>query len=112
MRLIYHGFVENPPPGKIPFVIVAAPPWASERNFHKVEIFGDSYFDTAHEGGNPARLEAYLSTLGVNNLSPRQLSEAVQHRAVIAAMPIWPAAGSVAMVEGLLVIKLGPLPPA
>ena len=102
----------NPPPGKIPFVIVAARPWANEGNFHKVEVFGDSYFDNAHEGGNPMRLEAYLRTLGVNTLAPRQLADAVQHRDVIAAMPIWPAAGSVAMVEGLLVIKLGPLPPA
>ena len=102
----------NPPPGKIPFVIVAARPWANEGNFHKVEVFGDSYFDTAHEGGNPARIEAYLRTLGVNTLAPHRLADAVQHRDVIAAMPIWPAAGSVAMVEGILVIKLGPLPSA
>ena len=106
------SILPNPPPGKIPFVIVAARPWTSEGNFHKVEIFGDSYFDTAHEGGNPARLEAYLRTLGVNTLVPHQLSDVVQLRDVIAAMPIWPAAGSVAMVEGFLVIKLGPLPPA
>ncbi|HKO43127.1 MAG TPA: glucosyltransferase domain-containing protein [Pyrinomonadaceae bacterium] len=102
------SILPNPPPGKIPFVIVAARPWTTEANFQKVEIFGDSYFDTSHEGGNPARLAAYLSTLGVNTLAPRRLADAVQHRDVIAAMPIWPAAGSVAMVEGILVIKLGP----
>jgi hypothetical protein len=34
------------------------------------------------------------------------------YRPAIEAMPVWPAAGSVAMVSGMLVIKLGPLPPA
>lgn len=102
--------VPSPPPGLIPFVVVGGHPWANQGNFRNVEIFGDSYFDSSHEGGNPLRIAAYLRSLGVNTLEPHRLKDAVQHRDVIAAMPIWPAAGSVAMVEGILVIKLGPLP--
>ena len=99
------------PTGRTPFVIVGAVPWRDEDNFHNVEIFGNSYFTTAHELGNPLRINSYLRTLGVNTLAPMLLTDANQHRETIAAMPIWPAAGSVAMVEGILVIKLGPGPP-
>lgn len=102
----------NPPPGKIPFVVVGGPPARNENSFRKVEIFGDSYFDWAHEGGNPIRIAGYLRTLGVNNLEPHLLEEAAPQRPVIEAMPVWPAAGSVALVSGMLVIKLGPMPPA
>ena len=101
--------VPNPPAKRMPFVVVAARPWADAGNFRKVEIFGDSYFDTGHEGGNPIRMAAYLRTLGVDTLEPVPIAKAAQHRAAIEAMPIWPAAGSVAMVEGMLVVKLGPL---
>jgi len=34
-----------------------------------------------------------------------------EYRSVIEAMPMWPANGSVMMVNSILVIKLGPLPP-
>ena len=106
------SILPNPPPGRIPFVVVGGQPAPSEGPFRKVEIFGNSYFDSSHEGGNPLRIASYLRTIGVDTLQPRLLEDAVQHRDVIAAMPIWPAAGSVAMVDGILVIKLGPLPSA
>ena len=102
----------NPPPGQIPFVVVGGPPARDEDSFRKIEIFGDSYFDLAHEGGNPYRIAAYLRLLGVNNLEPHLLEDAAHLRPVIEAMPVWPAAGSVAIVSGMLVIKLGPTPPA
>jgi hypothetical protein len=100
------------PPGQIPFVVVGGPPARDEGSFHKVEIFGDSYFDWRHEGGNPYRIAAYLRILGVDTLEPHSLNEVVPLRPVIEAMPVWPAAGSVAIVNGMLVIKLGPMPPA
>ena len=106
------NILPNPRSGPIPFVIIGAPPAGDAGPFRKVEIFGDSFFDKAHEGGNPFRVAAYLRILGVDTLEPHSLKEVVPLRPVIEAMPVWPAAGSLTMVNGMLVIKLGPLPPA
>jgi Glucosyl transferase GtrII len=99
------------PPGRVPFVIVGAVPAKAKGPFRKLEIFGDSFFDSAHEGGNPWRVAAYLRLIGIDTLEPHPLAEAAPYRPAIDAMPVWPAAGSVAVVNGMLVIKLGPLPP-
>lgn len=103
------NLVPLPSTGRIPFVVVGAVPAKAAGPFRKLEIFGDSYFDSAHEGGNPWRVASYLRTLGIDTLEPHSLAEAVPYRAVIEAMPVWPAVGSVAMVDRFLVIKLGPV---
>lgn len=100
----------NLPPGQIPFIVVGAVPAKAAGPFRKLEIFGDSFFDSAHEGGNPWRVAAYLRMLGIDTLEPHPREEAAPFRPAIEAMPIWPAAGSVAMVDRFLVIKLGPMP--
>ena len=102
----------NPPPDRIPFVVVGAPPAKSAGAFQKLEVFGDSYFDTMHEGGNAYRIAAYLRLLGVDTLEPHQLKDILPQRSIVQAMPVWPAPGSVAMVGDMLVIKLGTIPPA
>lgn len=99
----------NLPPGQVPFVVVGAVPAKATGSFKKLEIFGDSFFDSAHERGNPWRMAAYLRVLGIDTLEPHSLEEAAPYRPVIEAMPTWPAAGSIAMVDRFLVIKLGPL---
>jgi hypothetical protein len=101
----------NSPPTPIPFVVIGANQWKASGSFRKLDIFGDSFFDSSHEGGNAWRVAAYLQLLGVDTLEPHRLEEINPQRQVVEAMPIWPASGSVAMVEGILVIKLGPLPP-
>lgn len=103
--------VTNPGAGPIPFVIVGAAPAQAAGPFRKLEIFGDSYFDSTHEGGNPWRIAAYLRILGIDTLEPHALTEANAFRPAIEAMPVWPAPGSVAMVDKFVVIKLGSLPP-
>jgi glucosyltransferase GtrII-like protein len=104
------NILPNPPPGRIPLVVVGAVPAKAAGPFRKLGIFGDSFFDSLHEGGNPYRVAAYLRTLGVDTLEPRPLEHVdPSYRPHIEAMPVWPAAGSVAMVNGMLVIKLGPL---
>lgn len=102
----------NLPAGRIPFVVVGAVPAKALGSFRKLEIFGDSFFDSSHEGGNPWRMAAYLRILGIDSLEPHPLTDLDRHRSTIEAMPVWPDAGSVAIVNGILVIKLGPLPPA
>lgn len=101
----------DPPPARVPFVVVGLRPAKDDIDiFHKVEIFGDSFFE--HDGGDPRRVGAYLRTLGIDTLEPHQLADAAPYRSLIEAMPVWPAPGSVAVVGGMLVIKLGPLPRA
>jgi hypothetical protein len=92
-------------------VVVGGVPAKAAGPFRKLEIFGDSFFDSSHEGGNPWRVTSYLRSLGIETLEPHALEEVPHLRSAIEAMPIWPAAGSVAMVNDMLVIKLGPLPP-
>ena len=103
------NLLPNPPPGGIPFFVVGAVPAKAEGPFRKLDVFGDSFFDATHEGGSPWRIAAYLRILGIDTLEPHSLEEAAPYRPAIEAMPVWPAAGSVAMVDRFLVIKLGPL---
>lgn len=101
------------PQSRIPFVLVAATPPTTSGPFRKFEVFGDSFFDTNHyRNGNPHRVALYLQTLGIDTLEPHLFSEVNAYRSTIEAMPVWPATGSIAMVKGMLVIKLGSeLPP-
>jgi hypothetical protein len=99
------------PPGRpIPFVVMGAHTPDDDGPLRKVQVFGHSFFGYEHEGGNPWRVAGYLRILGINTLEPHLLTEAAQSRSVIEAMPEWPAAGSIANVNGMLVIKLGPMP--
>jgi hypothetical protein len=101
--------ITDPPPGPIPFVVIGAPP-KKDDTLQKTEIFGYSFFE--FQGGNPYRISAYLHLLGVDRMEVHLIEEVVPLRPVIEAMPVWPAPGSIAMVKGMLIIKLGPLPPA
>lgn len=97
----------DPRPTPVPFVVVGAVRTEEAGLFPKVEAFGNSFFE--YDGGNPYRVAAYLRILGIDTLEPRGIADVAPHRAVIEAMPVWPAAGSVAIVSGFLVIKLGPM---
>jgi hypothetical protein len=99
--------VPDPLAKRIPFVVVGAVPFGSWYSFHKVEIFGTSFFE--HVGGDPFRIEAYLHLLGVDTLEPHRITEFPALLPAIDDMPDWPAANSVAIVNGVLVIKLGPM---
>jgi hypothetical protein len=98
------------PRARIPFVVIAPGPQRPVEGVHQIEIFGASFY--GHGGGDPVRIAAYLRLLGIDTLEPRTMADVAQQRGLIETMPVWPAAGSVAMVNGILVIKLGPLPPA
>jgi membrane protein implicated in regulation of membrane protease activity len=97
------------PHGRIPFVVVAPARGRDVEAMRKVEIFGTSFFE---HGPDPVRINAYLRVLGIDSLEPSTMAAVAPQRAIIESMPMWPAAGSVALVNGILVIKLGPLPPA
>jgi hypothetical protein len=100
--------VPDSPTHRIPFVVVAPAPMGQIEQVHKVEVFGTSFFE--HGGGDPVRIAAYLRVLGIDTLVPTTMAALAEQRALIDGMPVWPDAGSVAIVNGILVIKLGPLP--
>lgn len=92
--------------GQLPFTVVGA--LTSSPPVRRVEAFGASFFEW--DGGNVYRVNDYLRVLGVHDLSPHTLSEvppAVLEQS--SAMPSWPMEGSVAWLEGVIVVKLGPL---
>jgi hypothetical protein len=89
----------------IPFVLVGQKAFPDEGVARHVQIFGTSFFE--QDGGNPYRVAAYFRLLGIGNLRPLSLDVLEGNMAVIEAMPIWPAPGSIAVVNHVLVIKLG-----
>ena len=101
--------VPDSQPTPIPFVVVAPGRAKDVEGIKKLEIFGSSFF--GHGGGDPFRIAAYLRVLGIDTLEPRTMMDVAPYRGVIEKMPVWPAAGSVALVGGILVIKLGAMPP-
>lgn len=73
----------------------------------RLEIFGTSFFE--HEGGNIYRVGAYLKILGAYYLEPVDLTQIPDIATKASALPSWPTAGSVALIDGIAVIKLGPI---
>jgi hypothetical protein len=70
-----------------------------------VEVFGSSFFE--QDGGNVWRVVSYFTVIGAENVEAVALSCPLAAEA--ARLPAWPAAGSVSLVEGTALIKLGEL---
>jgi hypothetical protein len=73
----------------------------------RLEVFGTSFFE--HDGGNIYRVTSYLKILGAHHLEPVDLSQVPDIAAKASALPPWPSPGSIALVDGTAVIKLGPI---
>jgi len=72
-----------------------------------IEIFGTSFFQ--QDGGNIYRIASYLRLLGLSHLQPVPIENVRDRLPAIDQMPKWPTPGSVANLNGIIVIKLGPL---
>jgi hypothetical protein len=93
----------------IPFSVAGKWSPQSRGHYDRVEIFGTSFFE--HDGGNVWRVFAYMKLIGFEGLRPVKLSvipEAVQR---LEEMPTWPAPGSVAVVDDVVVVKFGGITP-
>lgn len=73
----------------------------------RVEVFGASFFEW--DGGNVWRVYFYLRILGAHDLHPVDIAQLPEVASKSEGMPMWPAAGSVALIDGVAVIKLSPL---
>lgn len=89
----------------IPFVLVGDKEFPDEGVARHVQIFGTSFFEK--DGGNPYRVAAYFRLLGIGNLRPLSVNVLEGSMPVVDAMPNWPAPGSIAVVDHVLVVKLG-----
>lgn len=72
----------------------------------KIETFGASFFEWG--GGDPGRVAAFLQLMGYPALQPLPLQDRAGLIPVSAEMTIWPAAGSVKVIDDVVVVKFGP----
>jgi len=73
----------------------------------RVQIFGESFFE--HDGGSPWRIGSYLRLKGVRDFEMVPVTRLRDRLDRIDDLPSWPQAGSVAVVDDVVVVKLGPL---
>lgn len=73
--------------------------------FHRVEVFGESMF--GHDEGNIWRVVEYLKLMGLKNVTAVSLSSVPAARTAVDSMPVWPDPRSVALVDGVVVVKFG-----
>jgi hypothetical protein len=90
---------------EIPFVLVGEHTFSDKGTGVHVQIFGTSFFE--QDGGNPYRVAAYMKLLGIGGLQPLPITAVSDKLREIKHMPSWPAAGSVAVVGQVVVVKLG-----
>jgi hypothetical protein len=67
-----------------------------------------SFFEWDH--GNPSRIVDFMKILGYSNLVPADRSMQSALLPIMEDMPIWPAQGSVRVVDGTILVRLGKEP--
>jgi hypothetical protein len=92
---------------------------------YRIDFYGDHEFRTAYkevggstwpasffewDGGNTGRIVDFMTILGYSNF--QRLDDATRRTLLPVAekMPIWPAAGSVQVVDGVILVRLGERP--
>ena len=70
------------------------------------DVFGHSYFAWDH--AQNYRLDAFFRTANIASLTPPDAAAIDRVRPALAALPAWPRAGAVALIDDVMVVKLGP----
>ena len=92
---------------QIPMVVVGVPRNDVLAIRRREETFGVSFFEW--DDSNQHRIQALFKIIGVNYFKQPSPSQILRGQTFAKQMPIWPHAGSVAMIESVLVIKLSEL---
>lgn len=71
-------------------------------------VIGSSFFDW--DGGNPYRIVSYMRLIGFENLVTLEKTDRLGYLEAYARMPIWPAKGSMRIVDDVVLVKLGDAP--
>lgn len=71
----------------------------------RADVFGQSFF--SWDGGNNLRIKAFLSANGMANLKPLSKEDSLKVKGKVGGMPVWPENGSIKIIDGIYVVKLG-----
>ncbi len=89
------------------FTLVGKLEPAPREPVRRIEVFGASFFEW--DGGNVFRVNYYLRILGAYYLTPIDIAQLPELASKAEEMPVWPATGSVALIDDVAVIKLSPM---
>lgn len=95
--------------GAIPFALSGQYRLPVDGQMKRAEVFGTSFYE--HDGGNVRRVALYMKLQGINGLDPVWLGNRPDLIPAAQSMPNWPAPGSVRLVNGVVIVKLGPPTP-
>jgi hypothetical protein len=98
--------------GDVPFTLVGKHefPFREDAQIQPAELFGTSFYE--QDEGNLYRVYLYMELQGVSGFTPVPLIGRPDLIAAQQAMPSWPAAGSIKLVNGVVIVKLSnPTPP-
>jgi hypothetical protein len=71
----------------------------------RADVFGQSFF--SWDGGNNLRIKAFLSANEMANLKPLSKEDSLKVKGKVGGMPVWPEKGSIKIIDGIYVVKLG-----
>jgi hypothetical protein len=102
--------------------IVEAVPDFDRSKAYRLDVYGGHEFENAYQeirsstwsasffewdGGSPSRILAFMKTLGFSNFEEIDQAARKAFLPTFREMPVWPAAGSVRVVEGTILVRLG-----
>lgn len=93
----------------VPFTLAGQFSFPVEGQIQRAGVFGTSFYE--HDGGNVRRAALYMKTLGMHGFDPVWLGSRPDLIPSARSMPTWPAPGSVRLVKGVVIVKLGPPTP-
>lgn len=91
-------------PGPLPMTLVGATQFPIAGTLRKVEVFGSSFYE--HDAGNVQRVVFFMHLQGISGITAAPLWTRRDLIPAVTTMPSWPAEGSVAWVDGTMVVKL------
>ena len=105
--------------------IVAAVPDFDRRRTYPVEFYGEHEYASPYrevlrstwsvsffewDRGNPERIVQFMNIVGYSNLAWVDMATRKSLLPALRDMPIWPVAGSVRVVDGIILVRLGQQP--
>ena len=91
----------------VPLFVLHAPTRFKSKILFPADTMGASFFRFA--AGSYERVAKFMNTTGVVRFRPVNKEEVMRILGKTDSLPDWPAPGSVAMVDGVFVIKFGPM---
>lgn len=91
--------------GAVPFALVGTRRYGFDGQLKRTEQFGASFYE--QDGGNVYRVAYFMKIQGAEMFQPVWLGHRPELIPAAKQMPIWPADGSVRLVNGVVLVKIG-----